>query len=108
MDEKKMAITGFAFRLNEDAADKNFELILYDMDSGKGYYPKMTYMLRDDVENYFKCEYNYQKSGFMANISLRKLNRNKDYSQAYPAKLFSKNVRHSLPNSDRSQPPPSA
>lgn len=74
VNDNKMTITGFAFRLNEDANDKNFELILYDMDSGKGYYPSMTYTLRDDVEDYFKCEYNYQKSGYVANISLRKLN----------------------------------
>lgn len=71
--EGKLQINGWAFALNEDAKKENCEIILYDTETGKGIYPKMTYESREDVNEYFLCEYDYTESGFEANISTKKL-----------------------------------
>ena len=74
--EKKdgmLQITGWAFALDEDAQQENCEIILYDTKTGKGVYPKMIYESRDDVNEYFLCDYDYTESGFTANISTRYL-----------------------------------
>ena len=69
----KLQINGWAFALNEDAERENCEIILYDIKTGKGVYPKMTYESREDVNEYFLCEYDYTESGFGANISTKHL-----------------------------------
>ena len=69
----KLILSGFAFQLEEDAKEKTFELILCDVETGKGYYPKMNYSTREDVNAYFLCEYDYTKSGFTASISSKKI-----------------------------------
>ena len=69
----KLQIKGWAFALNEDATQENCEIILYNTKTGKGIYPKMTYEPREDVNEYFLCEYDYTDSGFVANISTKNL-----------------------------------
>ena len=69
----KLQINGWAFALNEDAKKENCEIILYDTETGKGVYPKMSYESREDVNEYFLCEYDYTESGFVASISTTKL-----------------------------------
>ena len=69
----KLQIKGWAFALGKDATQENCEIILYDTETGKGIYPKMTYESREDVNEYFLCEYDYTESGFEANISTKKL-----------------------------------
>ncbi len=71
--DKTIVLSGFAFQLKQDAKEEAFELILCDIETGKGYYPKMHYSSREDVNDYFFCEYDYTKSGFTASISLKKL-----------------------------------
>ena len=72
--EEDIVLSGFAFELGKNAEEKTFEVILYDIETEKAYYPKMKYSLREDVNDYFLCEYDYTKSGFIATISLKKLN----------------------------------
>lgn len=72
-EDGKLQINGFAFALGKDATQKNCEIILYDTETGKGVYPKMTYEPREDVNEYFLCEYDYTESGFGANISTKHL-----------------------------------
>ena len=69
----QLQINGWAFALNENAKKENCEIILYDTKTGEGVYPKMTYESREDVNEYFLCEYDYTKSGFVANIPTKKL-----------------------------------
>ena len=71
--DETVVLSGFAFQLNQDAKEEVFELILCDTETGKGYYPKMQYNSREDVNDYFLCEYDYTKSGFTASISSKKL-----------------------------------
>lgn len=76
----KIVFSGFAFKLKQDAKEEAFELILCDTETKKGYYPKMNYSDRDDVNNYFLCEYDYTKSGFIAKISSKRIDKeNKIY-----------------------------
>ncbi len=69
----RIVLFGFAFQLEQEAKEKTFELILCDIETGKGYYPKMNYSFREDVNAYFLCEYDYTNSGFTATISSKKL-----------------------------------
>lgn len=69
----KVVLSGFAFQLEKDADEKMFDILLYDIKTGKGYYPNMKYSDRKDVNDYFLCEYDYTKSGFTATISSKKL-----------------------------------
>ena len=74
--EKKddtLQIKGWAFALNQNAKQENFEIILYDTKTGKDIHSKMVYESREDVNEYFLCEYDYTESGFMANISTKRL-----------------------------------
>ena len=71
--DETVVLSGFAFQLNQDAKEEVFELILCDIETGKGYYPKMNYTSREDVNDYFLCEYDYTESGFTASISSKKL-----------------------------------
>ncbi len=69
----KLLLSGWAFQLNQDSSAENCELILYNAETGKAYFPKMEFSQREDVNNYFLCEYDYTDSGFTASISAKKL-----------------------------------
>ncbi len=73
-ENNELVLEGFAFELNEDAKTKAFDIILYDLDTGEYLFPKMEYEERKDVNNYFRCEYDYTKSGFVAKIKEKNLN----------------------------------
>lgn len=70
---KDFVLQGFAFKLDKNAEEGVFEIVLEDIESGKRYFPKMEYMERKDVNEYFLCEYDYIKSGFEATINAGKL-----------------------------------
>ena len=70
---KDFVLQGFAFKLDKNAEEGTFEIVLADTESGKRYFPKMEYMERTDVNEYFLCEYDYIKSGFEATINAGKL-----------------------------------
>lgn len=70
---KKLLLRGFAFQLNQDAAGKNFEIVLQDTATGKNIFSKMKYTEREDVNRYFLCEYDYLRSGFEAAFKTGKL-----------------------------------
>lgn len=72
--EGELVINGWAFMLNEDSLEGAVEIVLYDINSGKKYYPQMSYRIRDDVNNYFMCGYDYRKVGFSASIAIWRLN----------------------------------
>lgn len=66
-------LNGFAFELDVDSEEKAYTIVLQDIDSGKNYFPKMEYLKRKDVNDYFKCEYDYTDSGFQAVINANKI-----------------------------------
>lgn len=72
-NESKLVLEGWAFKLNKNATLGNFEIILRNIETEERYYPKMKYHARDDVNEYFLCEYDYTLSGFTAEINLSKL-----------------------------------
>lgn len=69
-----IVLSGFAFELNKDAEKKTYMIVLRNMDTGDYLYPKMRYVDRTDVNEYFLCEYDYTESGFVAIIDEDKLN----------------------------------
>ncbi len=76
LEEEKdvVKIRGWAFALNENSKNKNFELILRNVETGKNVYAEMQYEPRADVNTYFFCEYDYTESGFVALFSKQHLN----------------------------------
>lgn len=77
--DKEVVLKGFAFKLKNDATAGAFEIVLHDSESGENYFPKMKYMDREDVNDYFLCEYEYLKSGFEATIKESVLKQDKCY-----------------------------
>ena len=80
IDNGDFVLRGFAFELDRDATEGAYEIVLQDIESGKRYFPKMEYMERMDVNEYFLCEYDYLQTGFEAMIKAKKLDLDtKDY-----------------------------
>ena len=79
-DGKKVVLDGWAFKLGEDATGDQFNIFLYDIDRGKIVYSKKKTVVREDVNDYFSCEYNYSNSGIIATFDSKKLDLSKkDY-----------------------------
>ena len=80
-DETSVVLEGWAFKLDKDAAKKNMEILLYDLEEEKIVYPKsVKYTSRADVNDYFLCEYDYTDCGIEATFSTLKIDvHNKDY-----------------------------
>jgi len=74
LEGKELVLRGFAFELNRGSEEGAFEIVLQDIESGEMYFPKMEYMEREDVNEYFLCEYDYVESGFEATIKAKRLN----------------------------------
>lgn len=71
--DKQLEIKGWAFALNQNAGENQFEIILHNTETGKNIYPKISYEAREDVNEYFLCEYDYTQSGFIVVLSEKKL-----------------------------------
>ncbi len=69
----KLVLTGFVFKLEKDSEEDDFEIILYDYNNDKEYYMNVKDVVREDVNEYFLCEYDYSDSGFVASLRLSKL-----------------------------------
>lgn len=71
--EDDLILEGWAFELGKAAIEGSYEIVLFDTESEKAYYPEMKYKECKDVNQYFLCESDYTKSGFVATISAAKL-----------------------------------
>ena len=74
--DNELVLNGWVFKLDEDSIENDFEIILYDYNNNKDYYLDVEDVVRNDVNEYFLCEYDYSNSGFVARIKLRKINLN--------------------------------
>lgn len=93
VEENILKITGWFIELKkvrgqevEVADGKNVGIVLYDMNSVTekdldgnekprlGVSMEMTYVVRDDINEYFKCEYDYSHCGFVASIDKSRIN----------------------------------
>ena len=48
-DKREFVIEGWAFRLKQDSYQHAYDIILYDVETNKGYFPKLQYCERKDV-----------------------------------------------------------
>ncbi|MBQ7863262.1 MAG: hypothetical protein IJ353_02220 [Lachnospiraceae bacterium] len=69
----KLNIKGWIFALEQNAEFENYDIILYNEETGKKVFSKMSYISQKKVNDYFSCEYDYTDSGFVAQLSLNKL-----------------------------------
>ncbi len=76
----KLIMTGWAFRLGVDATEDDIEILLYDEEKKDILYPNTERTLKEDVNQYFQCGFDYSESGFVSAIKLRKLDlQNRNY-----------------------------
>lgn len=76
---KKLILKGWNFKLNQDSKEHEYDIILYDAKKDKGYYADIQYSVREDVNNYFLCDFDYRYSGFIAVFSVRELEWGENY-----------------------------
>ena len=57
MESEGAILHGFAFELDSDAKEGNIEIVLHDIESGENHFSKMEYLVREDVNEFFLCEY---------------------------------------------------
>ena len=62
----EVVLQGFAFQIGLDSSNGNYEIMLHDLNSSENIFSEMKYVERQDVNQYFLCEYDYLKSGFIA------------------------------------------
>ncbi len=75
-DENELVLKGWAFELDTNSEEEKYEIVLYDMVKEKKYFSEMEYTIREDVNEYFLCEYDYSQSGFIATFKNKKLDLN--------------------------------
>lgn len=77
---EEIILRGWAFKLDVNSTKKDMDVYLYDIESETIVYPKTEQVLREDVDEYFSCQYDYSQSGFYAKFSPSKVDvMNKDY-----------------------------
>ena len=75
---EEVVLSGFAFKINADAKKDAFRIVLCNLDTGEYLFPKMKYMDRKDVNDYFLCEYDYTNSGFIATVKAEEIDLQKN------------------------------
>lgn len=73
VEGKNLVVEGWAFKLGADAAKNAFDVIIRDVDTKEYFYMETSYRDREDVNEYFLCEYNYVSSGYVAKLPVKKL-----------------------------------
>lgn len=69
----ELVLKGWVFEIDVDAKRNDLEIILYDYVNDKQYRIWQSETVRNDVNEYFMCEYDYSKSGFEASIEIDRL-----------------------------------
>lgn len=72
-DSSNISLSGFAFLLEMDSFDSSISLFLRNINSGKEVWMDSKQSARPDVNSYFNCEYNFENSGFYADVKEDKL-----------------------------------
>ena len=73
-ENNNVTIKGFAFELNKTAKEKAYSVVLRNLDTDEMMVPKISYVDREDVNNYFLCQYDYTCSGFVLTVKDDKIN----------------------------------
>lgn len=73
IEGEELVVRGFAFELDRDSKEKAFEIVLREVGTEKNIFLKNNYLEREDVNDYFLCQYDYSKSGFEAKIDEKQL-----------------------------------
>jgi len=76
----ELVLTGWVFELGKDADKGDFDIVLYDYNNDREYYLDTEDVVRNDVNEYFLCEYDYSNSGFVATCELKEV---KTYEENY-------------------------
>lgn len=73
IENGKVFLSGYAFLLNKNSLNSTISLFLLSQKTGKEIWFNVEQVIRPDVDEYFKCDYDYQNSGFIAYQNLNKL-----------------------------------
>lgn len=73
IDNETISIFGWYFKIGDHAKNTEVEVILYDELNNKKYFTDVKRTSNENVNTYFKCEYDYSDCGFIAKINEKKL-----------------------------------
>ncbi|MBQ9765161.1 MAG: hypothetical protein IJW18_03080 [Lachnospiraceae bacterium] len=69
-EKDRLVLDGWVFKLEVNSEENDFDIILYESESKKKHRLDVEETIRNDVNNYFSCEYDYSKTGFRAEIDI--------------------------------------
>lgn len=71
--EGEILLDGWVYKLNVNSNEEDINILLLDREKEKILYPKIEHKIRDDVNQYFLCEFDYSQSGFVAHFDSKKI-----------------------------------
>lgn len=78
-DNNKFNLSGYAFILDRNANNSNISVFLLNVETKEEIWLNTITSKRADVNSYFKCEYDYENSGFIASSNAKKLKKDQIY-----------------------------
>lgn len=73
IEDNKISIKGYSFLLGMDSDDTEISILLRSIFNGKEIWADVSQSLRADVASFFNDDYNYEKSGFIADVKKSRL-----------------------------------
>jgi len=79
IDKNYLKFEGYAFYLGQDSRNASISLFLKNLNKDEEIWADTKVLYRPDIQNYYNCDYNYEKSGFIAKINLNNINMEDGY-----------------------------
>lgn len=72
-DDGKIVLEGWVIAKKRDSVAGAYDIIFEEVGTEQKIYPKMEYVAREDVNDYFLCEYDFVNSGYVAKANIETL-----------------------------------
>lgn len=74
-----LKLEGYAFYLNRNSSNSSISIFLKNISNNNEIWMDTETISREDIQNYYNCEFNYEHSGYIATTRYNKLNISKVY-----------------------------
>lgn len=79
IDHDVLKLEGYAFMLEKNSSNSKISLLLRDIINGNEIWMNVKKEKRPDINTYYKCEYDYEDTGFIAMVKSNKIDFNNYY-----------------------------